>query len=217
MDRKPAVVPSDAQIWNTIKSQLVAKLVAGPFVNSAAFSLFEAFGMPDFAAPLPSFLSLCGMYMGCIAFNDWGFYWSHRAVHSKFLYKTIHKQHHSYIGTIGFAAEEAHPVEQIVSNIGPTIGGCLFFGRPLLVFWLWLGCRLQQTYEGHSGYSFADTWLHRLGFTNADAAAYHDFHHVMNRGNFGAEYLDWTFGTMDAYLALGGTEGYRKLGKDVHD
>jgi hypothetical protein len=43
-----------------------------------------------------------------------GFYWTHRLFHSKYFYAKYHKQHHEYAGTIGFAAEYAHPLEQII-------------------------------------------------------------------------------------------------------
>ena len=134
--------------------------------------------------------------------NDVGFYWTHRLLHTKLLYKRVHKQHHTYIGTIGFAAEYAHWFEVALSNQLPTIAGTIGRGVHMAIFWGWLAARLEETYEGHSGYSFAGTIPHKLGLTNADAAAWHDFHHTGNRGNFGAAYLDYLFGTMDAWVAM---------------
>jgi hypothetical protein len=48
------------------------------------------------------------------------------------------------------------------------------------MFLIWLTYRLEQTYEAHSGFCFRDTLLYKLGLTNADAAAYHDYHHSGN-------------------------------------
>jgi hypothetical protein len=64
----------------------------------------------------------------------------------------------------------------------PTIGGCLFFGchGSALLFFVWLTYRLKQTYEAHSGFCFRGSLLWKLGLSNADAAAYHDFHHTGN-------------------------------------
>ena len=53
----------------------------------------------------------------------------------------------------------------------------------------------------------AGTALYRWGLLG-DSAPYHDFHHTVNLGNFGAEYLDHMFGTMDKWLQQGGTQGY---------
>lgn len=73
--------------------------------------------------------------------------------------------------------------------------------------------RLQQTYEAHSGYCFRNTIVDAVGLAHASDAAHHDYHHTVNTGNFGGEYMDWLFGTMDGYVGGGGMEGYvsRKL------
>ncbi len=88
---------------------------------------------------------------GCVLFLDTSFYWSHRWLHHPSIYKYVHKQHHEYRGTIGFAAEYAHLVEQVVSNyIG--VAGLVVILRVHPLLWLtWLAYRLCQTYEGHSG------------------------------------------------------------------
>ena len=36
----------------------------------------------------------------------------------------------------------------------------MFFGAHPLVFWVWVLYRLEQTYEGHSGFCFHGTFLH---------------------------------------------------------
>ena len=68
-------------------------------------------------------------------------------------------------------------------------------------------------YESHSGFCFDDCRAMRLlGLSSPRNTAYHDFHHTVNKGNFGsaqAEYLDWLFGTQQAWGQGGGYEGYR--------
>merc|ERR1712224_449646 len=104
-------------------------------------------GMPEVAAPLPTRHSIAMSMVIAHLFNDWGFYFAHRAFHHPWLYARFHKQHHTFQGTTGIAAEFASPVESILANQGPTMGGMLLFGRhPVLVI-VWLLLRLQQTYE----------------------------------------------------------------------
>lgn len=77
------------------------------------------------------------------------------------------------------------------------------------------GLRLRQTYEVHSGYCLRGTLLDSLGLCYAEGAAFHDFHHSVNKGNFGNQFTDWLFGTMDAYADMGLMDGYlRRLKQD---
>jgi sterol desaturase/sphingolipid hydroxylase (fatty acid hydroxylase superfamily) len=204
-------IPKSKLIDETVKEAIVSQLVAEPVLLYLIFPLYERCGVPSFAAPLPEFSSAFLSFVIAYACNDWAFYWSHRAMHAKRFYKLIHKQHHSYSGTIGLAAEFASPVEQALAAKAPTAMGCVISGAHPAIWLVWMSYRLIQTYEAHSGYCFYGSLLHRIGLTNSESAAFHDFHHTGNRGNFGfgpPSYLDHCFGTMDAWLALGGIEGY---------
>ncbi len=41
------------------------------------------------------------------------------------------------------------------------------------------------------------TFYDMIGLAKADQAAHHDYHHTVNTGNFGVEWLDWLLGTED--------------------
>jgi len=58
------------------------------------------------------------------------FYWAHRVLHHRRIYKYIHKQHHEFKATVGIAAEYAHPVESLLANAVPTM---VCSGRPPVV------------------------------------------------------------------------------------
>ena len=163
--------------------------------------------MPPTTDPLPSGLALAALFTAAHTFNDFAFYWSHRAMHSKMLYARFHKQHHHFRGTVAAAAEFAGPTEMVLSNQVPTLGLLLAIGSHPLVQAAWIVLRLTQTYEAHSGYEFDDSWLGWLGITACESS-HHDHHHTSNMGNFGAEHTDWLFGTMDHWLAAGGRRGY---------
>ena len=59
----------------------------------------------------------------------------------------------------------------------------------LLYGYSWQAARLQQTYEAHSGYCFEGTVWDYLGLSHASDAAHHDYHHSVNRGNFGSSWM----------------------------
>ena len=203
----------DDQVRKLWREAVLGHVVTTPLFAYAAFPLAVRFGMPPVYEPLDFGFSECaGWFLLAHFFNDVVFYWSHRTLHARPIYRYVHKQHHAFVASIAPAAEFSHPVENLLSNVIPSIGGVFFFGRPGIALWVWLMLRLQQTYETHSGYSFADTWVDALWLTHADGAAEHDHHHAVNKGCFGAAWLDWACGTMDAFVACGGADGYRKNG-----
>ena len=136
------------------------------------------------------------------------FYFFHRGLHSKYLYERIHKKHHEFVGVRSVAAQSLHPIESIIQTIPVIVSIIIFKTHPIL--WLhYLGWRIYGGMEGHSGYCFRGSFLHSIGLTHSDEAAFHDFHHLESfKGNFGALWLDWLFGTMDGWIQVGKEEGY---------
>ncbi len=211
LHRTAAMGPTDELLRRTWRDAAVGQFVIGPPLIFAVSFVFKLCGMPPTTAPLPALPSLIGHFLLAYLVNIWGFYSTHRLLHTKFLYAKVHKRHHEYKGTVGFAAEYAHPFEQLLSNYLPTVGGCLLSGSHACIWFVWLGQRLLATYESHSGYCFRGSWLDKLGLSHAAHAAHHDFHHTVNSGNFGAEDVDHWFGTQEAWLRVGGVDGYLKL------
>lgn len=76
---------------------------------------------------LPSLWTICWQIIVCIQVDDCMFYWSHRLLHHKMLYKYIHKKHHEFKQTVAIAVEWAHPVEDLLGNTLPTIVSSLAF------------------------------------------------------------------------------------------
>ena len=174
--------------------------------NIFAIKNHEALGEPQWVFATLSFAKF---------FNSFMFYWAHRLFHHDALYARFHKQHHSFVGTIAWSAEFADPIEQVFANFGPTLVGVTLFHPHPLLFHLWLGVRLHQTYESHSGYAFHNSFLHKIGLTYSDETAFHDFHHTVNKGNYSMVWIDALFGTMDPWVEGGGVEGYIKKGEEA--
>jgi 4-alpha-methyl-delta7-sterol-4alpha-methyl oxidase len=179
-------------MWLLAKNHFLVQPIALLF----AYSVFASFGLKVYS-PLPSWQIVLRDFIVAIAINDTLFYWAHRLLHHKSIYKYIHKQHHRYKHSIGIASEFAHPFEDIVANILPTLLGCLLMGSHLYTLMLWLFIRLLETLDAHSGYSWKWSPFHFLPFQGGSERHY--FHHSHNVGCYGSFTIFWDWITGKFY------------------
>ena len=191
--------PSKELIKDCVIHLLTNHLLIQPIALYFLYPAFAYFGT-TIRGPLPSMQIIVRDLAVAALINDTLFYWGHRMLHHKYIYKYIHKQHHQFKATIGIACEYAHPVEDIISNLIPTLSGCLIMGSHILVFWLWLAIALTFTIDAHSGYSFMISPFNKLPFQVGSDR--HDFHHSHNVGCYGAAFRFWDsiMGTDKAFI-----------------
>lgn len=187
-------MPPQSLIDECLKLLFIKHLFLYPAVLYFAYPLFEHAGV-SIDAPLPTLTHFGRDILINIFINDTLFYWAHRILHHPSIYQYIHKQHHRFNYTIGIAASYAHPVEDIIANLIPTIGGSLFLKSHVVVMWSWIILRLLETIDVHSGYSFPLSPFHLLPLQGG--ADFHDFHHHINKGCYGSFTVvwDWLCGT----------------------
>jgi sterol desaturase/sphingolipid hydroxylase (fatty acid hydroxylase superfamily) len=107
--------------------------------------------------------------------NETVFYFSHRALHTPWLYKHVHARHHRFVHVRVPVAEYAHGAENVV-NLFAFFLGPVLLGAPFTTLLLWVPLRIFETAEAHSGYAFT-----RSGSRHA----YHHLHaHDGGYGSF---------------------------------
>ncbi|KAB7499172.1 Fatty acid hydroxylase domain-containing protein 2 [Armadillidium nasatum] len=118
------------------------------------------------------------------------FYYSHRLLHHRYLYKRYHKLHHEWQSPIAVTAVYSHPVEHIFSNLLPIFAGPMIMGSHIATFWLWVSLAIFSTLNAHSGY-------HLPFFPSPEA---HDFHHLKFNQCYGVlGVLDLLHGTDEKF------------------
>jgi len=104
-------------LQNYIMLILPATYIAYPGLKSLGFTT---------ALPLPNLWTFALHFYFCMLMEDFTHYWLHRWLHTPWMYKNVHKIHHTYSAPFGLAASYAHPIEVIV------LGFCTFSG-PLVL------------------------------------------------------------------------------------
>lgn len=129
--------------------------------------------------------------------DDLYFYCYHAALHTKFLYKHIHKTHHRSTMPIPMEYIFTHPLEWFFGAIGPFIGLVViasFSEINIYAFWVMSALRNLHELDIHSGIksSKITSLIPFYGTTE-----HHDLHHSKNKGNYASTFTLWdkVFGT----------------------
>ncbi|EAT48886.1 AAEL000131-PA [Aedes aegypti] len=158
--------------WTQLKKLLKTAFVNLILVGIPALSVFHgitvALGRSVDLRTLPSLLEILYTIPIAMVSSETVFYYSHRMLHSKILYKTVHKKHHEWTAPVSLAAVYAHPVEHIVSNMAPFYAPVMLVRTHIITAWIWATIVLMGTLHDHSGYHLPYLW---------GTPDFHDFHH----------------------------------------
>jgi sterol desaturase/sphingolipid hydroxylase (fatty acid hydroxylase superfamily) len=123
--------------------------------------------------------------------HDTYFYWTHRAMHHKKLFRTMHLVHHKSVNPSPWAAYAFHPLEAVVEA---GIFAVFLFTLPvhplhLLLFFFFM---IVYNVYGHLGYElypqgFNKHWLGKWINTSVN----HNQHHQYFKGNYGLYFTFW--------------------------
>jgi sterol desaturase/sphingolipid hydroxylase (fatty acid hydroxylase superfamily) len=127
--------------------------------------------------------------------HDAWFYWMHRSLHLRMLFRRAHATHHLSRTPTSWAAYAFAPIEAVtesiyipfmlvvVSQVTPVY--------PLAVF-LFLGHQIARNAIGHSGHELAWSGFTRSRWTGwLTTTTHHDLHHTEGRYNFGLYFTWW--------------------------
>lgn len=191
--RKPRaqtlVLPSIGR-WAVNNAVLCAVIVGlWPWIRPSRMSLGE----------LPPLWVMAAQLFFFAVLDDFLFYWMHRALHTRWLFKKVHGIHHRIITPWAITGHYMHPVEYVATGLLMLLGPALL-GAHVATAYLWIALRQWEAAEGHCGYDLP--WTPTKLFPGSDGALHHDAHHAKINGNFAGffPHCDRWFGTLvDGY------------------
>jgi sterol desaturase/sphingolipid hydroxylase (fatty acid hydroxylase superfamily) len=126
-----------------------------------------------------------------IVLHDAWFYWTHRAMHCRWLFAAVHATHHRSTNPTAWAAYSFSPLEALVqAGIFPLVAWTV----PIhpLAFSLFMLFQVAENVLGHCGYEIFPRWLLRspLGVLT-NTPTHHVQHHQTLAANFGLYFNVW--------------------------
>ena len=159
--------------------------LGGTFSGALIYAITQGFETPiytDVAEYGWAYTLLSGV--GLFILNDAGAYYVHRALHTKTLFRLIHRHHHRYVATSPYVTVAVHPLELMALQASSFL--------PLFVFPFHAGAIgavlvyiLVLNIVDHSGVRL------RSSLPWQGPSMYHDDHHVHFHCNFGQHLMLW--------------------------
>jgi Delta7-sterol 5-desaturase len=123
--------------------------------------------------------------------HDSYFYWTHRLMHHKKVFKAFHLLHHKSTNPSPWAAYAFHPLEAVVEA---GIFVLFLFLMPIHVLHLVVFFFLMIVYNvyGHLGYELYPRWFARHWIAKwINTSVSHNQHHQYFKGNYGLYFTFW--------------------------
>jgi plant 4alpha-monomethylsterol monooxygenase len=156
---------------------------------------------------LPPLWVVAAQVLAFAALDDFLFYWMHRALHTRWLFKRVHGVHHRILTPWAVTGHYMHPAEYVATGLLMLAGPALL-GAHVVTVYAWIAVRQWEAAEGHCGYDLP--WSPSRLFPGSDGARHHDAHHAKIHGNFAGffPHCDRWFGTeVEGYADLRAPRG----------
>jgi lathosterol oxidase len=126
-----------------------------------------------------------------VVFHDFYFYWTHRLMHHKRVFKYVHRVHHESTNPSPWAAYSFHPWEALVQALVLPI---MIFTLPLhpLTIFIFLTYMIVRNVIGHLGFEILPKGFTKNRWLNWNTAiTHHNMHHEHFHSNYGLYFTWW--------------------------
>lgn len=130
-------------------------------------------------------------FAALLFFHDTYFYWMHRLMHWRPLFRYVHLGHHRSLTPTPWAIYSFQPLEAVI-QFGIVAIPVIFVPLHPVVLLIYLSYDSFINTAGHSGHEIFPARLARIWpFSWMNTVTHHDAHHTNMRVNFGAFFNLW--------------------------
>lgn len=183
--------PTSADVWRELRWSLLTVVIYS-LVGTTTILVSKTTGQKFYwKIGSHSWLWFFSSIVIAIFIHDAYFYWTHRLMHHRRLFRWFHRVHHQSTNPSPWAAYSFAPLEAAVQA---AIFPLLVFTLPMhpfafLIFMIW-----QITFNvlGHMGYEYHPHWLMKTWIGKfINTPTNHVQHHEKMRGNYGLYFNYW--------------------------
>jgi lathosterol oxidase len=175
------------EVWHSMQSNLVFTIIAVAVLLTPLKSYTQVYDHINDYPKWYFWLSVAG----CLIVHDTYFYWMHRLLHHKKLFKLTHVVHHQSTNPSPWTSYSFHLFEAVTEGAILLVLVFLFPLHRYAIVLFTVSSFLINVY-GHLGYEIAPKWFrHTWLFEAFNTSVHHNLHHSKFKGNYGLYFRFW--------------------------
>ena len=184
-------LPKSKQLWRELAysmSTVVIFSIVGFGIYSAELSGITLiyYNIQDYGI-----IYMIVSFVITLVFHDFYFYWTHRFMHHKRIFKYVHRVHHESTNPSPWAAYAFHPWEALIQSLILPIMVFIVPLHPITIF-LFLTYMIVRNVIGHLGFEiFPKGWTKNKWLSWTTAVTHHNMHHERFHANYGLYFTWW--------------------------
>lgn len=144
-----------------------------------------------YSGDIPSAARLCLEFTAIVLLHDTYFYWAHRVMHTRWLFRRVHRVHHKSRTPTPWAAYAFAPPEAVL-EAGILPAAALLLPMHEITIFLFVTHMIVRNVIGHAGIElFPGWWLQVPVLKWITTTTHHDLHHSHGGYNFGLYFTWW--------------------------